>query len=60
LKLVDGDHKPTMGLLYEAVDRAKQAIEKNCRYNTYYNSIIDKIWIYMHYNLHSTGSYLHV
>jgi len=55
LKLVDGDDKPTMGFLYEAIDRAKQAIEKNCRYSTYYNSIIDKRWIYMHSDLHSAG-----
>jgi len=31
LKLVDGDDKLTMGFLYESIDRAKQAIEKNCR-----------------------------
>jgi len=55
LKLVDGDDKPTMGFLYEAIDRAKQAIEQNCRYSTYYNSIIDKRWIYMHSDLHSAG-----
>ncbi|KAG4924548.1 hypothetical protein JHK87_050088 [Glycine soja] len=35
LILVDGDEKPTMGFVYEAMDRAKQAIEKNCRYHTH-------------------------
>jgi len=35
LKLVDCDEKPTMGFVYEAIDRAKQAIEKNCRYHTH-------------------------
>jgi hypothetical protein len=55
LKLVDGDVKPTMGFLYEAMDRAKQAIEKNCRYHAFYNSIIDKRWTFMHSDLHSAG-----
>jgi hypothetical protein len=50
LKLVDGDFKPTMRFLYEAMDRAKQAIEKNCQYHAFYNSIIDKRWIFMHSN----------
>jgi len=34
LKLVDGDEKPTIGFLYEAIDKAKQAIEHNCHYHT--------------------------
>ena len=29
LRLVDGDDKPTMGFIYEAMDRAKQAIMEN-------------------------------
>ncbi|WJX40233.1 hypothetical protein P8452_27731 [Trifolium repens] len=58
LKLVDGDVKPTMGFLYEAMDRAKQAIEKNCRYHTFYNAIIDKRWTFMHSDLHSAGYFL--
>ncbi|KAL7175765.1 hypothetical protein ACSBR2_029371 [Camellia fascicularis] len=32
LRLVDGDEKPTMGFIYEAMDRAKLAIKQNCRY----------------------------
>ncbi|XP_050895427.1 uncharacterized protein LOC127102053 [Lathyrus oleraceus] len=32
LRLVDGDEKPTMGFIYEAIDRAKQAIQQNSRY----------------------------
>ena len=55
LRLVDGDEKPTMGFLYEAIDRAKQFIEKNCRYHTHYNEIIDKRWRFMHSDLHSAG-----
>ncbi|XP_045809898.1 uncharacterized protein LOC123904258 [Trifolium pratense] len=58
LKLVDGDVKPTMGFLYEAIDRAKQAIEKNCRYHAYYNSIIDSRWVFMHSDLHAAGYFL--
>ena len=33
LRLVDGDDKPTMGYIYEAMDRAKQAIMKMVRYH---------------------------
>ncbi|CAL0306258.1 unnamed protein product [Lupinus luteus] len=55
LRLVDGDTKPTMGFLYEAIDRAKQSIQKNCRYHSQYNDIIDKRWKFMHCDLHSAG-----
>ncbi|KAG8487093.1 hypothetical protein CXB51_020676 [Gossypium anomalum] len=34
LRLVDSDEKPTMGFIYEAVDRAKRAIQQDCRYFT--------------------------
>jgi hypothetical protein len=60
LKLVDGDVKQTMEFLYEAMDRAKQAIEKNCRYHAFYNSIIDKRWTFMHSDLHSAGLHRHI
>ena len=56
LKLVDGDEKPTMGFIYEAIDRAKIAIEKNCRYHTQFNEIVDKRWHFMHSHLHSAGT----
>ncbi|WJX30024.1 hypothetical protein P8452_18606 [Trifolium repens] len=42
----------------ESMDRAKQAIEKNCRYHAFYNSIIDKRWIFMHSDLHSACYFL--
>ena len=29
LRLVDGDAKPTMGYIYEAMDKAKEQIQKN-------------------------------
>lgn len=60
LKLVDGDEKPTMGFVYEAIDRAKQAIEKNCRYHTHYNEIIDRRWIFMHSDLHAAGTSIYL
>ncbi|MFQ6654319.1 hypothetical protein Gotur_025370, partial [Gossypium turneri] len=41
LRLVDSNEKPTMGFIYEAVDRAKRAIQQNCRYFTEYEKIID-------------------
>ena len=55
LRLVDGDEKPTMGFIYEAVDRAKRAIEQNCRYHTHYNAIVDRRWRFLHSDLHSAG-----
>ncbi|XP_050890887.1 uncharacterized protein LOC127096346 [Lathyrus oleraceus] len=53
LILVNGDEKPTMGFIYEAIDRAKQAIQQNSRYHSKYNDIIDKRWKFMHSDLHS-------
>ncbi|KAL7191334.1 hypothetical protein ACSBR2_023416 [Camellia fascicularis] len=41
LRLVDGDEKPTMGFIYEAIDRAKLTIKRDCRYYTEYWKIID-------------------
>ena len=55
LRLVDGDEKPTMGFIYEAIDRAKQAIQQNSRYHSKYNDIIEKRWKFMHSDLHSAG-----
>ncbi|XP_058771877.1 uncharacterized protein LOC131645218 [Vicia villosa] len=46
LRLVDGDEKPTMGFIYEAIDRAKQAIQQNSRYHSKYNDIIDKRYFF--------------
>ncbi|CAJ2656855.1 unnamed protein product [Trifolium pratense] len=47
-----------MGFLYEAIDRAKQAIQQNSRYHSTYNDIIDKRWKFMHSDLHSAGYFL--
>ncbi|MFQ6662675.1 hypothetical protein Gotur_030453, partial [Gossypium turneri] len=41
LSLVDGDEKPTTNFIYEAVNRAKRAIQQDCRYFTEYKKIID-------------------
>ncbi|KAK5775056.1 hypothetical protein PVK06_042923 [Gossypium arboreum] len=30
LRLMDNDEKPTMGFIYEAVDRVKRAIQQDC------------------------------
>ncbi|KAG8479284.1 hypothetical protein CXB51_029834 [Gossypium anomalum] len=53
LRLMDSDEKPTMGFIYEAVDRAKQAIQQDCRYFTEHEKIIDNRWNFMHSDLHS-------
>ncbi|XP_040956139.1 uncharacterized protein [Gossypium hirsutum] len=58
LRLVDSDEKPTMGFIYEAIDRAKRAIQQNCRYFTEYEKIIDNRWNFMHSDLHSAGYFL--
>ncbi|KAF1874084.1 hypothetical protein Lal_00041528 [Lupinus albus] len=58
LRLVGGDTKHTMDFLYEAIDRAKQSIQKHFRYHSQYNDIVDKRWKFMHSDLHSTGYFL--
>ena len=63
LRLVDGDSKPSMGYIYEAMDRAKEQIAKNfqnveSRYKKVWE-IIDKRWDYqLHRPLHAAGYYL--
>ncbi|XXG59377.1 hypothetical protein AAC387_Pa04g1475 [Persea americana] len=45
-----------MGFLYEAVARAKLAVQANCKYYKAYWKIIDKRWEnQLHHNLHATG-----
>nr|KJB80229.1 hypothetical protein B456_013G087500 [Gossypium raimondii] len=58
LGLVDSNEKPTMGFIYEAVDRAERAIQQDCRYFTEYKKIIDNRWNFMHFDLHSAGYFL--
>ncbi|XP_058002223.1 uncharacterized protein LOC110636882 [Hevea brasiliensis] len=63
LKLVDGEKMPTMGYIYEAMDRAKEAIAKSFdeneeKYRTIFE-IIDKRWeSQLHRPLHIAGYYL--
>ncbi|KAL7187495.1 hypothetical protein ACSBR1_037554 [Camellia fascicularis] len=56
LRLVDGDEKPTMGFIYEAIDRAKLAIKRDCRYYTKHWKIIDTRWSFqLHQDLNAVG-----
>lgn len=63
LRLVDGEKKPPMGYIYEAMDRAKEAIAKSFkenggRYEQFFD-IIDKRWdVQLHQPLHAAAYYL--
>lgn len=63
LRLVDGEKKPPMGYIYEAMDRAKEAISKSFAFkeNRYKKAFeyIDKRWeSQLHRPLHAAGYYL--
>ncbi|XP_049378437.1 uncharacterized protein LOC125843264 [Solanum stenotomum] len=63
LRMVDGEKKPPMGYIYEAMDRAKKSIEKAFNYDTRkYKSvfeIIDARWTnQLHQPLHAAGHIL--
>ncbi|KAI8551034.1 hypothetical protein RHMOL_Rhmol06G0153500 [Rhododendron molle] len=63
LRLVDGDAKPAMGYIYEAMDRAKEQIEKKFnkvkrRYATIWK-IVDERWaLQLHRPLHAAAYFL--
>ncbi|KAL8526984.1 hypothetical protein ACS0TY_016014 [Phlomoides rotata] len=63
LRLVDGERKPAMGYIYEAMDRAKETImkafdNKEYEYRDAFE-IIDKRWsCQLHKPLHATGFFL--
>ncbi|XP_075511905.1 uncharacterized protein LOC142547472 [Primulina tabacum] len=63
LRLVDGEKKPPMGYIYEAMDRAKEAIvasfdNKEDKYKDIF-AIIDHRWtIQLHRPLHAAGHFL--
>ncbi|GJN36377.1 hypothetical protein PR202_gb25230 [Eleusine coracana subsp. coracana] len=63
LRLVDGDEKPCMGYLYEAMDKAKENIKKRLRnkpslYGPYIR-VIDAMWDkQLHSPLHAAGFFL--
>ncbi|OIT06961.1 hypothetical protein A4A49_18386 [Nicotiana attenuata] len=59
LRLVDGERRPPMGYLYEAIDRAKEAIQTSFSDQRKYKrvfEIIDKRWdSKLHSPLHAAG-----
>ncbi|XP_059635279.1 uncharacterized protein LOC132277438 [Cornus florida] len=63
LKLVDGERRPPMGYIYEAMERAKEAIAKAFggneeKYKDIFE-IIDRRWnIQLHRPLHAAGHFL--
>ena len=63
LRIVDGEKRPAMGYIYEAMDRAKEAIANTFRnkeeeYKSAFE-IIDKRWeCQLHRPLHAAGHYL--
>ncbi|XP_028118806.1 uncharacterized protein LOC114316345 [Camellia sinensis] len=65
LRMVDGEDKPPMGYIYEAMDRAKEAIAnafdgKEEKYIEIFE-IIDQRWdIQLHRPLHAAGFYLNL
>ncbi|XP_075653427.1 uncharacterized protein LOC142623837 [Castanea sativa] len=63
LRLVDGDEKPSMGCLYEAMDKAKENIKARLKnkISAYipFTSVIDARWDkQLHSPLHAAGCYL--
>jgi hypothetical protein len=63
LKLVDGDSKPAMPYIYEAMDRGQEQIATNfnkkvSRYKKFWG-IIDRRWnLQLHRPLHAAAYYL--
>ena len=65
LRLVDNEKKPAMGYIYEAMDRAKEAIQKSFKDNEdKYNDIfttIDRRWdSQIHHSLHVASYFLNL
>ncbi|GJT77109.1 uncharacterized protein Tco_1043834 [Tanacetum coccineum] len=63
LRHVDGEQKPSMGYIYEAMNRAKKAIEEGFKFNSSkyqrINQIIDNRWeSQLHRPLHVAGHLL--
>ncbi|XP_073034578.1 uncharacterized protein [Primulina eburnea] len=63
LKLVDQDNKPTLSIIYEAMDRAKLCIQQSVKDWKLYWDVIDERWYnQLHQHLHAAGKmrlYLH-
>ncbi|KAL6334260.1 hypothetical protein AAG906_014658 [Vitis piasezkii] len=59
LKLVDQDKKPTLSIIYEAMDRAKLAIKASVKQWEKYWEVIDRRWEgQLHRHLHATAYFL--
>ena len=63
LRLVDGDAKPAMGYIYEAMDRAKEQIQKNFndvqrRYRLILRIIETRWELQLHRPLHAVAYFL--
>ena len=57
LKLVDQDKKPTLSIIYEAMDRAKLAIKASVKHWERYWEVIDIRWAnQLHRHLHAAGN----
>ena len=57
LKLVDQDKKPTLSIIYEAMDRAKLAIKASVKHWERYWGVIDIRWEnQLHRHLHAAGN----
>ena len=57
LKTVDQDSKPTLPIIYEAMDRARMAIKKTVKHWKRYWDVIDKRWYnQLHQDLHAAGN----
>ena len=60
LKLVDQDKKPTLSIIYEAMDRAKLAIKASVKNWEKYWKVMDKRWSnQLHRHLHVVGNKKH-
>ncbi|RVW76001.1 hypothetical protein CK203_052802 [Vitis vinifera] len=59
LKLVDQDKKPTLSIIYEAMDRAKLAIKASVKQWEKYWEVIDRRWEgQLHRHLHAAAYFL--
>ncbi|RVW13546.1 hypothetical protein CK203_101438 [Vitis vinifera] len=59
LKLVDQDKKPTLSIIYEAMDRAKLAIKASVKQWEKYWEVIDRKWEgQLHRHLHAAAYFL--
>ena len=57
LKLVDQDNRPTLSIIYEAMDRATLAIKTSVKHWERYWEVIDERWAnQLHRHLHAAGN----